>query len=1198
MTLQNQPPLRAGPRSSARALHRTVSRLALFAGSIGWVALASPAQAECVEGPPNNFQCAGQTDNPQVIDSTDAAVTTVAGFGVDTTDNGNGRALDISGLGNISYTDGQASTLAGGGVRIVTTGSNLSEMGGITVLSNGRISADGDSGLRLRNASGETNALWAGSISNIGGTGVSVRHEFGTGDLGLIVNDVTGRDAGIDVTYLGNGSVILTANGPIVGQTYSGISIYAGTAADDVQVTTGDVIGGTFGIDVSNDGTDFARVVSTGTVTGLGEAGIYVGGSGGTTGIEVFANKVTGRTYGIQTEHLGTGTINIIAQGTVAGTAASGISVSQDVQGSHISIQATDVSGHDGIFADNDGIGMTRIISTGSVVGFNTNGITVENASTALGVVVDVRDVEGAETGIEIENFGTGDTLVRSTGTVTGVNNRGIEIQTGTAGHDVIVDIVALSGGADGLFIAHQGSGKTDVTASGVVTATGTGISVINGIATTDVSVQAATVQGTTRGITTENNGSGRTFIRATGPVSGAEFGILAENGSTSTGLTIRADDVQSLGNGITAANQGTGGTEITSSGTVVARDQVGIRAFAGATAAAIQVEALNASGGSSGISTVNFGLGQTNIIVNGVVEGGSRAIEAFSNAGQEVGILNNGMLRNASGKSADLAITATGGFVGVFNGGDILGTVDVSADLGLLSNLGRWNSIGGTSHFIGADDRLINGNLATVIGATSAGLQEITTWTGLESFETSGLLRLQDGGMGDVIRTSANSQFSAESVLSVDIGGTTSDLFQTTGTLSIKPGAHLTVNMAQPVVLHTKYVVAQADGGLTGTFDFQDKFLTAFAGLRDGYTAKTAFVEFAQLRALADAGLTPNQKAGAAGADSLPNGNKVKDALLLLPSDALAQKAFDQLSGEVHPSTRMAAAEASRLPRNAVLDRLSDGEAGGAVWGRAFGNWGLSDGDTNAASVDRNTKGLMLGVDGGLGESVTIGVAGAWLDTDVRIAARNSSGSVESLYGLAYAGARFGGFGLRGGVGYARTTTKTQRTIGFPGFSDAVSADYHGSILQGFVEAGYRVPLGGGHVEPFASLTVLQAKSDAFAETGGPAALSGQAIKEDVTASTVGLRFETSPAGALSLRGSTGWRHGWGDLDPVGLHNFGGGTPFAILGAAQSKNAGIANVEARWRLSSNVTLGVAYDGVLGTGGQDHAITGGLKVSF
>jgi hypothetical protein len=51
-------------------------------------------------------------------------------------------------------------------------------------------------------------------------------------------------------------------------------------------------------------------------------------------------------------------------------------------------------------------------------------------------------------------------------------------------------------------------------------------------------------------------------------------------------------------------------------------------------------------------------------------------------------------------------------------------------------------------------------------------------------------------------------------------------------------------------------------------------------------------------------------------------------------------------------------------------------------------------------------------------------------------------------------------------------------------------------------------------------------------------------------------------------VRGALAWRYGWGDLAPVGVHNFAGGTPFTVLGVASSRDAGLFDAEARFRLS------------------------------
>lgn len=317
----------------------------------------------------------------------------------------------------------------------------------------------------------------------------------------------------------------------------------------------------------------------------------------------------------------------------------------------------------------------------------------------------------------------------------------------------------------------------------------------------------------------------------------------------------------------------------------------------------------------------------------------------------------------------------------------------------------------------------------------------------------------------------------------------------------------------------------------------------------------------------------------------------------MLLPDDEAARDAFDRLSGEIHPAARRAMADDSRQVRDAVLDRLSDERADGSVWGRALIEERNTDSDGNAAKVEHDAGGLIFGADRALTDNLTVGVAGGWFNTDLGILQRNSSGSTRSQQALAYLGARMDRWGLRAGVGYARTSTDTRREIAFPGFSASPTADYDGSVLQGFVEAAWRLPLHGGYVEPFANLTAITADTDAFHEVDGPAALAVEARSESLTATTLGFRFQTDRSSGLSLRGKAGWRNLSGDLEPTGRHAFDGGATFTVLGAAQSDTAAVGALEAQWRLSPNVTLGAAWDGIFGNKGQDHAITRGGEAS-
>jgi uncharacterized protein with beta-barrel porin domain len=60
----------------------------------------------------------------------------------------------------------------------------------------------------------------------------------------------------------------------------------------------------------------------------------------------------------------------------------------------------------------------------------------------------------------------------------------------------------------------------------------------------------------------------------------------------------------------------------------------------------------------------------------------------------------------------------------------------------------------------------------------------------------------------------------------------------------------------------------------------------------------------------------------------------------------------------------------------------------------------------------------------------------------------------------------------------------------------------------------------------------------------------------------------------------------------------FATGPGFTVIGTPRSRNAGVATMDARLRLSDAAQITVAYDGVIGSAGQDHSIKAGLRIAF
>jgi outer membrane autotransporter protein len=342
------------------------------------------------------------------------------------------------------------------------------------------------------------------------------------------------------------------------------------------------------------------------------------------------------------------------------------------------------------------------------------------------------------------------------------------------------------------------------------------------------------------------------------------------------------------------------------------------------------------------------------------------------------------------------------------------------------------------------------------------------------------------------------------------------------------------------------------------------------------------------------------------------------------------AQAAFDALSGEIHPSAVSAAFDDSRLPREAVLDRLASpygalvtGGATGfsamnaivgpsvpaqvfAAWGQAFGSFGHIGGDGNAATLDRSMGGFILGLDASLDERYRLGVAAGYTQSILSLDARASSGSVESTYAGLYGGASLEALQLRGGAFYAYNRYGTDRSIAFPGFSETASSGYGGDTLQAFGEAGWRLPMSGfagpTFVEPFVGALAMHIDTASFAEAGGASALNGASGGYDYGATTLGLRTEATLFANTPLlaRAMIGWSHAFGDVTPSSTLAFASAPslPFTVSGAPIARDALVIEAGFDWRLSSNATVGIFYSGELAARDEDNAVKGKLEVAF
>ncbi|PXC05303.1 autotransporter outer membrane beta-barrel domain-containing protein, partial [Pseudomonas aeruginosa] len=128
------------------------------------------------------------------------------------------------------------------------------------------------------------------------------------------------------------------------------------------------------------------------------------------------------------------------------------------------------------------------------------------------------------------------------------------------------------------------------------------------------------------------------------------------------------------------------------------------------------------------------------------------------------------------------------------------------------------------------------------------------------------------------------------------------------------------------------RYDILDAAGGIDGRFDAVLPNYLFLGGTLD-YAANAIRLDIGRNgTALASVAQTPNQAAVAGAVETLGAGNPVYESLLLSENAATAQRAFQQLSGEIYPALAGLLLNDSRYLRDSVGVRLrqaSDGEAG-----------------------------------------------------------------------------------------------------------------------------------------------------------------------------------------------------------------------------------------------------------------------------
>lgn len=241
----------------------------------------------------------------------------------------------------------------------------------------------------------------------------------------------------------------------------------------------------------------------------------------------------------------------------------------------------------------------------------------------------------------------------------------------------------------------------------------------------------------------------------------------------------------------------------------------------------------------------------------------------------------------------------------------------------------------------------LVDGGLLSVDGSLLSAVEVNAGGTLGGSGRIGGLLARSGGTVaaGNSIGTlevAGDLRFESGSTYAVELSESASDRIVASGKASIA-GGNVTLAMENsPDLLSQsqveslvgrRYDILDAAGGIDGRFDAVLPNYLFLGGTLD-YAANAIRLDIGRNgTTLASVAQTPNQAAVAGAVETLGAGNPVYESLLLSENAATAQRAFQQLSGEIYPALAGLLLNDSRYLRDSVGERLrqtSDGEAGG----------------------------------------------------------------------------------------------------------------------------------------------------------------------------------------------------------------------------------------------------------------------------
>ncbi|WP_454835074.1 autotransporter domain-containing protein [Pseudomonas lini] len=505
-----------------------------------------------------------------------------------------------------------------------------------------------------------------------------------------------------------------------------------------------------------------------------------------------------------------------------------------------------------------------------------------------------------------------------------------------------------------------------------------------------------------------------------------------------------------------------------------------------------------------------------------------------------------------------------------------------------------------------------INGSLLSAVTVNDSGILGGNGSIAALTAKSGGTVA--PGNSIGTLQVAGDVTFEPGSTYAVELSPTSSDQIIASGkaviegatvSLSLENSPTLLTTGEAKTLLGNQYNILQAAGGIEGRFGAVVPDYLFLGGTLDYSASGIQLAVVRNATSFTSVGQTPNQRAVAAAAEQLGAGNPLYETLLLSPTAAVAQQAFQQLSGEIHPAIGTLLINDSRYLRDAVGERLREHDLFDAgaptddrsnAWLKVLGAWGKSDGGHDNASSNSSIGGLLAGVDGLITEDTRLGFVTGYSDSSLSMGdGTHSSASVDSYHLGAYLGHEIDALRLSVGGAYSWHRIDVKRDLQFNGVSGKQKSKRDATSAQLFTEAAYRLDLQPIALEPFANLAYVHLNTESFSEKGDAAALKGGENNRDVVLSTLGLRaskaIALSDQQQLELSGTLGWQHNLSNTrseDHLAFVN--GNTAFSVQSVSMDRDAAVVGARAGLALGSDTRLSLDYNGLLGSREKDHGV--------